>query len=663
MTRGAGAFHSNEPAVLPHGNLTPATGLVLVAFSLMLATAAPALAEPLAPDPGPVRLRIQQDTIDVPPPADGVADSLPLLADTLQADSLGALPDSLEVAEFVPRNLPARLSPVTASWGAGIWEWDREALLSTQALTVLMLLEEVPGIVPLRGGDHGQPATVTSLGSGPGRIRVYLDGIEMPPLDGGVVDLSRTGLAGLESVRVERRTGELRIDLLPLQFSDPRPYSFLEVGTGDLSTNVFRGVFAHPNALGGNILVALDRVDTEGPGGQEPGLSFGVNIRHAIFRGEKLGLAWEFRRMTSKRPEDIWQPLELLRTDWGVRGRYQWAPWLQVGAFLHRSSLSANAGENAIPDEPLVNGEPRTQLGAHLSVVRGNWWAEAEYRSQGGPGWPSSDQTLRAGGTLARAGGGSLAIERQGWGDGQTAVSIHGRAWTRPMFGFYLFGELESGGLGVPFWVPPEMVGDSIDQPPPPSVDVSFTDRTGIRAGLEYRRGDVLVGAALLSIDADSLHPVGLPTDRNGLPTVGGSRSGFELSASFPLEWVVNGLSVRGSAQLWDQTQTWRYLPERVYHARLAYRDVFFESGNLEVWADLGARGRDPMQVPSEILGSPETVPFQQSWFARLQLRVSSVRVFFLLENLTLRDNNQDYPGRILPRTRSMYGIRWTMWN
>ena len=245
---------------------------------------------------------------------------------------------------------------------------------------------------------------------------------------------------------------------------------------------------------------------------------------------------------------------------------------------------------------------------------------------------------------------------------------------------FSLFGEMEDGTFGVPFWVPPEVEPDSVADPPASlgvpgwprfqmqpmeraATAVSFTERTGTRAGLEYRRGEIFLGAALLSIEADSLQPIGLPTDRGGPPTLGGSQSGFELAAALPLNRVLSGLSLRGSTQFWSQTEPWRYLPERSYEARLSLHNVYFESGNLELWTDVGAIGREPMTVPSAVEGGLETVPLYQSWFARLQVRISSVRIFVLWDNLTVRQRNQDYPGRILPQTRAMYGIRWTMWN
>jgi hypothetical protein len=57
------------------------------------------------------------------------------------------------------------------------------------------------------------------------------------------------------------------------------------------------------------------------------------------------------------------------------------------------------------------------------------------------------------------------------------------------------------------------------------------------------------------------------------------------------------------------------------------------------------------------------TVPFYQNWFVRLQIRIVTVRAFIMWENFTIRQQNQDFPGRILPQTRSLYGVRWTLWN
>jgi hypothetical protein len=167
---------------------------------------------------------------------------------------------------------------------------------------------------------------------------------------------------------------------------------------------------------------------------------------------------------------------------------------------------------------------------------------------------------------------------------------------------------------------------------------------------------------------------------------VGGTRKGYEVSGRIPL--YPRGMALVGSYQWWDQPEDvwtvpddslgtsepladekipWRYLPRRNYQASLSFHNTFLPTGNLEVWFDLGVQGRDPMVVPfrEEVddFVAPITVPFYQSWFVRLQIRVVTVRAFIMWENFTLRQRNQDFPGALLPATRSLYGVRWTMRN
>ena len=57
------------------------------------------------------------------------------------------------------------------------------------------------------------------------------------------------------------------------------------------------------------------------------------------------------------------------------------------------------------------------------------------------------------------------------------------------------------------------------------------------------------------------------------------------------------------------------------------------------------------------------TVPFYQSWYARIQVRIITVRLWLGMDNFTFRRNLQTYPGRLLPYGRSFFGLRWDMWN
>lgn len=611
------------------------------------------------PTPGPDTIPAA-DTLPSPelieeiPPGLILPDTL--LPEELQSDRAAeALLAADEMTEI--RNLPQVPTHVPDRWGTGVWEWDREGLLGTRAITLVELVEQLPGVLSLRGGDYGQPTAVTSAGLDPGRIRVFLDGVELPPLDGGVVDLSRIGLAGLDRVRVERRPSELRIELTPLQIADPRPYSLLEVGTGDLNTNLFRGTFAHPSALGGTIVVALDRVDTQGTGRIEPGASFGGQLRYSLFQGERGGMAFDFRRMTSRRPTEVWLPRDVARTDWGLRARYELAPGLIAGGYVHRSSLGLEDGE--VDPGAQVNLDPRSQAGLRVAYEGGAIWAEGELRRSWGEGWPAWKQALQGGANVPGIGGVSAAIEREGWED-EGALALHTRAWTEPRFGFSVYGELDDGRRGVPFRVLPGMDGEGRGASP------SFTERRGTRIGLEFERGRLFAAAARLSVSADSLHPLGIDVDREGIVSDGGERAGLELSGRIPFDLLLPGLGVEGMVQLWERSDDWRYHPSESYEARLRYHDIFFDTENLEVWFDVGVRGRERMRLPFEDTAAAGTlvqVPSLQNWFGRLQIRVVSVRVFLLWDNFTLRDTNQDFPGRLLPHTRAMYGVRWTLWN
>ena len=55
--------------------------------------------------------------------------------------------------------------------------------------------------------------------------------------------------------------------------------------------------------------------------------------------------------------------------------------------------------------------------------------------------------------------------------------------------------------------------------------------------------------------------------------------------------------------------------------------------------------------------------PFYQDWFATMQVRVVTVQIFVKWENFARRPNLQAFPGRVLPITRTTYGLRWTLWN
>lgn len=615
----------------------------------------------LAPDSTQV-----PDTLQVP-------DSLGAGADTIPPDSLPT--DTIPPPEVDLDTIPLPIMPgaprgEARGWGNEVWEWDREALRATRALELTELLSQIPGVIPLRGGDYGMPRSVSSFAGGAGRIRVFWDGFELEPLEGGVVDLTRVDVSGLERVRAERTGDELRVEVWSLEQADRRPYTLIETGTGDLDTNLFRGTFGHPRVFGGKLHVALDRLATNGTARQEPGSAVGWWLSYSLEPNRRWGLRAEMKRVISER-DTVFAPSKATRSDWVVRGRVE--PWIGVMAegFAGRSWIGKSEDDSLVA----FTEAERTQYGLRVGLNRPDYWGLASVRFQDGDGVPGRVLELRGGWRHESFGGVEASWLRESWTT-ESAATVHLRAWTRPVFGLSAFASYGDGSRGVPFVVPPpeeppEPPEGEEPPPPPEPVDPAslerFSERTTSRLGAQFEWRGVFLSAARLSVEADSLYPLGLPPDAGGLVLPGGKRKGWEVSAVLPL-WP-GGLALKGTAQRWDDAEEWRYLPLQSWTAALDFQRTFLASRNLEILATLGVQGRDPMLVP--LLSDESTeedpmvarVPWAQTLYARLQIRVLTVRLFVVADNLTRLDTLQDYPGRLLPNQRIVTGVRWTLWN
>ena len=351
------------------GGRVPALVLVLVA----LLTGSLSAQEP--PDTLPADSVTAPDSLALP-------DSL-LGPDSLRADSLAA--DSLQ-ADTIFYNVPTLPRGPEPGFERGIWSWTREDILAVGANTVLELVVDLPGLVPLRAGDYGTPLGLSAFGVGGGGIRIYRDGVELTPLAGAVVDLQRVGLGGVEEVRLERRLDELVVHLTSVRYDDPRPYSTVEAGTGDLDTNLFRGTFANPTALGGSVALALERADTRGPAGDETGNRNGVWVRYQLHRGDRAGLGVTFQRVNTETEVEEYAAATT-RTDWNVQGSVALASGLVANGYWGRSRYSVDD-----PRERYLGvGGSRSQLGAGLGFERGGVFARGGYRRFGGEALPGDD--------------------------------------------------------------------------------------------------------------------------------------------------------------------------------------------------------------------------------------------------------------------------------
>ncbi len=238
------------------------------------------------------------------------------------------------------------------------------------------------------------------------------------------------------------------------------------------------------------------------------------------------------------------------------------------------------------------------------------------------------------------------------------------RVWLTPVSWTALFAEYETGDFGA-------RAGPVRDEPPPaplrddggvPGTPVVI-GREALRAGATLSPWGVRLGAAALYAYSDEVSPLGLELDAGAPSAAGVHRNGWEATAVLPMP--LDGLTLEGSYQWWDDEGP--YLPKQIYRGSFEFHRVFLESGNLEVWGSLGVRGHDPMLTFAPATTEEEAdvvrVPFFQSWYAHMQVRVVTVRLWLGMENMTFRRNLQTYPDRRLPYARSFFALRWDMWN
>ena len=135
-------------------------------------------------------------------------------------------------------------------------------------------------------------------------------------------------------------------------------------------------------------------------------------------------------------------------------------------------------------------------------------------------------------------------------------------------------------------------------------------------------------------------------------------------------------MALTGEVHFWEDADTMAapppYFPDYIYRASFSLHRTYLQTGNFELWVDLGVHGRPAMNIPipkdtlpldDDEDPVPQSVPFYQNWYFRLQMRILTLNIFATVENFSLRENNQDLPGVLLPVNRGMYGVRWSFWN
>lgn len=612
------------------------------------------------------------DTVPRPAPRDTVrlegrdTATFRVPRETLPADTLPQRGDSARVDSIVPAPLfPAWPQPDSAGFWQGTWTWDREALGRFHGTSLLDLLRTIPGVTITRGGGYGQPAGVAPWGLGGGRTRFFYDGWEVDPLASATLDLQEVSLSELEGIRVERRLNEVRVELLPFRLPDRRPYSQIELGTGDPNTRLLRGLFGTAVGARQTVTLAFDIADTEGLARRQPFAVTNGFVRWGYRFTPRAGVQVEYRTTELVR-EDTAFAEEADRQALWVRGRWLPGPALALEAMAGRNWRVPSGRDRFAERQSSLQGALRALLQSRAG------WVEGVARLRGGDdgafGVPTSELEARAGlraGRLLEVQGGARATL-----GGEGGTELQGSVRAGPFGAFSVFGSLTAGTRGVSLitrdsvavYVPSiPLLARADTFPLFGSVSPSLA---GFRAGAEWARPGAVAGAALVVLDEDVAAPFGLRLDEDlGRATAAEASTGVEAYLSVPL--LRSWLRLDGGYTYWTDTGGRPYLAEDEGRAAVEFHDVFY-TGNLEptLRFEMVRRGSaltplpdptpDDGQLPAPVMSQAYTL-----FNAYLQVRVIDVRAFVLVENVFNLRGAADVPGRPFPGARAIYGIRW----
>ncbi|MGH7449311.1 MAG: hypothetical protein ACRELT_17190 [Longimicrobiales bacterium] len=574
-------------------------------------------------------------------------------ADTLPGDTLPGLVQEPDTVLAPAVRFPAMpLAPHVSAAGTE-WVWDRETLLRQADVSLIDLLERIPGVTTFRAGTFVQPEVASAFGGTAARTEIEIDGYVIDPLAGSTFDLSQLALGHLRELRVERHLGLLRIIITTEYPVEGQPYTRVEAGIGLPAANLFRGLFLVPHAIIGPLALGIERLDTDGIGRAEPAGLFTGWAKTSWTDGQR-GVQLEWMRGTLRRERDSPWPTERMRQDLVLRARNEFAPGLVAEVYAGRSQLV-----ETVPAADAESSETHTDRASVQAGARAGWklpmaafGASVRYRSEAN--LPVGEARLDAEtalGPIRLAGEASVAA----WDGGYTTSYSSLRGEIGRFLGAAAFGDVTMGSRGAPVWE--DTVGDGI----------LLSDRTGWRAGLSLDLGRASGTLAIVSLDQDFTRPFGLPFDRLGSPRAVESAQGIEAHGRVVL-WP-GYLTLSSWITDWREATNWTYLPSRSWRTALELHALPLASGNLEIFgrAEAHMRGSvlafDP--APAEGSTGYVAVPAYTTADGYLQIRIIDVRIFIRWEDIlgNFGREVEELPGRNYRGPRIFYGVKWNLWN
>ncbi len=527
--------------------------------------------------------------------------------------------------------------------------WDREAIFSSGAVTLPDLLAQVPGVTGLHAGFIASVSATSWYGE-PGRVRVYLDGIELDALDpreGGIRDLGVIQIWSLEEVAVERAAGELRVHLRSWRVRLTTAETRTDIVTGSENTNLYRGFFGKRMQSGGVLQLAAQQYSTTSVRSRGDGDGLAAFARIGVARGRLTIDAVANRYGRTRNPTirnlifgtpdleaiPAFKGRELaayLRAAWGDPDAD--GLWLQAIAATTSHVETAEDPPGGAADVDTARSQSQyvgavgfTKWGARISAtgrlrsqhgeqriapaLRASWdnrWVSiAGFAEVGGP-----DSTDRQ--------DASVLITPLSWLHAGASHSIHtpedelargpARTTSRAEAGVRLWGRWVTGGV--------------------------------VRRSISRVSGPIAFDTAFGS--------VALAEARGVEASISGKLFG-------PLSFEWRGIQ-------WDADELYRPRTESFAELRVATALArYLKRGNFMLTASVQHEYRDALETPAAGGGTQRTLGVG-TYSSMLDIRIGTAHIFWYNRNLTGKVY-ESVPGYLMPRMVQLYGVRWEFWN
>jgi len=636
----------------------------------------------------------QKDTIRVPTPAR--ADSM-IKNDSIRL-GIVPLPTPPKKDSIKPSLARADAPPILDIGPARIY--DRAAMFATGALTLGDLLGRVPGVTEFTAGWLGAPTLVASQGDFR-RIRIFLDGIELDPLDRrsqGTSPVNELPLHALEEVRIERGADEVRVYARSWRVDRTTPYTRADVATGDQNTNLYRAFFGRRYSHGEALQIAAEQYNTQ-PDRRMPSTG-GLHImgRLGMTHGPWSGDLFAERSDIDRAP---WAGLgnPIIATDtvpgWETRRTTAYARigngdpergrWMQLLASVESFRGSPRASAT------VTGSTPGTATTAADSSAYENQYLLTGGTSLLGARVSGAERIRVAGGRVSHVMSGRAAYER-GWlaasilGEGKSALDpSRAEATVRlePFGRVALLGTASRTGGGRfvrifgNFGESPVFLGANGQPRIPAGTDSSLlvvpttyaafelAPQTSYRAEVGVRVNDLWLIGGVLRRGATTLLPAAALDEDTAYSRSAAVRVEDAATATTaairgriygPLHadaWAIAWSDSTGLYRPRYQTRSELYLQTNLLQR--------FPRGNFGLLTSLAHEYRSSSRF-AQADGSVRSVSGFRTLAFKLEIRIQTAVVSYQFRNL-LQERYAQVPGFIMPRQTQFYGVRWDFWN